>query len=178
MTINIGDRWTAFKRVKRVYHPESGDYLGELIRILALLEVTALQEQTVSAKVVKSFDVIFRGDEVTPFVSDSLDTPQNTSPPGSLQGYIVEVKEQKVLNGPNDVVYLDKGRQHGVSAGDRFNITRTGERTSYFSPGRGVQLPGYIIGQIEVLGAQEITATARVLKSSEAVVKGDRIESP
>ena len=178
ISANIGDRWTAFKRVKRVYHPETGAYLGELIRILGLLEITATQKQAVSARVIESFDVIFRGDEVAPFVSNSLDTSPNTSPSGPLQGYIVEVKEQKVLNGQNDVVYLDKGRQHGVSVGDRFNITRTGERTSYFSPGKGIQLPGHIIGQIEVLGTQEITATARVLQSSEAIVKGDRIESP
>ncbi len=70
------------------------------------------------------------------------------------------------------------GRKHGVSAGDRFNITRPGKKTSLFSPAKGVRLPGYVIGQLEVIGTQELTATAKILNTTEAVVRGDRVLTP
>ena len=174
-----GDRLIVFKRVKKVKHPKTRAKMGELIRINGVLEVRSVQEETVSARIVKSFDVIFRGNEVAHFDSQSL--PFSVSSPVSsnaLTGYIVEVKEQKVLHGQHDIVYLDLGRQQGVSAGDRFNVTRFGKKTSRFSPGKGVQLPGYVIGQVEVIGIQESTATARILQTTDAVIKGDRIQTP
>jgi len=174
-----GDRLIVFKRVKKVKHPKTGAKMGELIRINGVLEVSSVQEETVSARIVKSFDAIFRGNEVTHFNSQSR--PFSLSSPVSsraLTGYIVEVKEQKVLHGQHDIVYLDMGRQQGVSAGDRFNVTRFGKKTSRFSPGKGVQLPGYVIGQVEVIGIQESTATARILQTTDAVIKGDRVQTP
>ncbi len=174
----VGDRLVVFKRAKKVRHPKTGAKLGQLILIQGMLDVLSVQEKVVTTKVVKSFDVIYKGDEVAFFDFGSLHVSMAEGPPPSLQGYIVEVKEKKNLNGQHDVVYLDMGRKHGVSAGDRFNITRPGKKTSLFSPAKGVRLPGYVIGQLEVIGTQELTATAKILNTTEAVVRGDRVLTP
>jgi chemotaxis protein MotB len=173
------DRFIVFKRVKKVKHPKTRAKLGELIRIQGVLEVTSVQSETASARIITSFDAIFRGNEVAAFDGPSLQSSfSSTVSSTPLSGYIVEMKEQKTLNGQHDVVYLDMGRQQGVSPGDRFNVTRSGKKTSRFSPGKGVQLPGYVIGQLEVIGTQESTATARILQANEAVIKGDRVQTP
>lgn len=174
----IGDRWAVYNRVKKVYHPKTDEYMGELVRVVGLLDVEGLHGQTISARVIQSFDAIFKGDEAGPFDIDLLGSEMESFPSGPLTGYIIEVKDQKFLNGQRDVVYLDMGKQHGISTGDRFNIIHEGDKSSLLSKKRDFQFPDYVVGQVEVIGTQDFTSTARVLQTSEAVFKGDRVETP
>jgi len=178
----VGDRYTVYRSVHKVYHPVTGQYLGDLIRILGQTEITGADpnEKTVTSKVITSYDAILPGDYVMspPAPEDSVDQTTPPPPSGPLEGYIVEVKENKVDQALLDVVYLDRGRQDGVRSGDRFTIVRAGEKTSYFSPGRGVPLPRRIIGELQVLSVQDATATAKVVNSTEVIYKGDHFETP
>jgi nucleoid-associated protein YgaU len=178
----VGDRFTVYRSVHKVYHPKTGQYLGDLIRILGQTEITGAdpKEETVTSKVFTSYDAILPGDFIMspPALDDSID--QTAPPPttGPLEGYIVEVKENRVDQAQFDVVYLDRGRQQGVRSGDRFTIIRAGEKTSLFSPGGGVRLPRRSIGELQVLSVQDTTATAKVVISTEVIYKGDHFESP
>lgn len=181
--LRVGDRYTVFRMVRKVYHPRTGKYMGNLIRILGMAEVIGAnpREKTVSAKVLISYDSIQKGDLLMPVeapegASDERATA--VSPSGhELRGVIVEVKEDRVAQAQSDVVYLDRGRQHGVRAGDRFAVVREGQKTDYFSPGGGVRLPRRVIGELEIIAVQEATATAKVLQNTEVIFKGDRFET-
>lgn len=176
---HVGDRYTLYRVARKVYHPKTGKYMGDLIRILGLAEVIGAnpKEKTVSAKVLTSYDVIQKGDALMP-VQVQETSSDETAPSGSpLQGFIVEVKENRVSQAQFDVVYLDRGRQDGVRSGDRFTIVREGEKTSFFSPGKGVRLPQRIIGELQVIAVQDATATAEVLQNTEVINKGDRFET-
>lgn len=178
----VGDRYTVYRSVHKVYHPVTGRYLGNLIQILGQTEITGAdpKEKTVTSKVITSYDAIHPGDLIMspPAPEESVD--QTTPPPPSspLEGYIVEVKDNRVNQALFNVVYLDRGRQDGVRSGDRFTIVRAGEKTSYFSPGKGVRLPRRNIGEVQVLSVQDTTATAKIVKSTEVIYKGDHFESP
>ncbi|MBI3596934.1 MAG: LysM peptidoglycan-binding domain-containing protein [Nitrospirae bacterium] len=178
----VGDRYTVYRSVHKVYHPKTGQYLGDLIRILGQAEITGAdpEEKTVTSKVITSYDAIHPGDFLmsTPTPEDSVDQTTPPPPSGPLEGFIVEVKEDRVDQSQFDVVYLDRGRQQGVRSGDRYAIVRAGEKTSYFSPGKGVRLPRRIIGELQVISVQDATATAKVLKSTEVIYKGDHFETP
>jgi hypothetical protein len=178
----VGDRYTVYRSVHKVYHPVTGKYLGDLIRILGQTEITGAdpKEKTVTSKVITSYDAIHPGDYIMspPAQEDSVEQTTSPSPSGPLEGYIVEVKENRVDQSLLDVVYLDRGRQDGVRSGDRFTIIRAGEKTSLFSPGGGVRLPRRIIGELQVLSVQDATATAKVVNSTEVIYKGDHFETP
>jgi len=152
--------------------------MGELVRVVGLLDIEGLHDQTISARVVRSFDAIFKGDEAAPFDIEFFGLDRGSFPSEPLTGYIIEVKDQKILNGQRDVVYLDMGKQHGISAGDTLNIIHEGDKPSYLSLNKEIQFPDYVVGQVEVIGTQDFTSTARVLQTSEAIFKGDRVETP
>lgn len=179
---HVGDRYTLYRIVRKVYHPKTGKYFGDLIRILGVAEVVGANpnEKTVSAMVLTSYDSIQKGDSLMPAqrqdASSDLTAPSESSS-NSLQGFIVEVKENRVSQSQFDVVYLDRGQQDGVRSGDRFTIVRDGEKTGFFSPGKGVQLPQRIIGELQVISVQDATSTAKVLQSTEVIFKGDRFET-
>jgi chemotaxis protein MotB len=178
----VGDRYTLYRVVRKVYHPKTGKYLGDLIRILGLAEVIGAnpREKTVTAKVLVSYDSIRKGDSLMPSQpQEASSDPASSSEPSNnpLKGFIVEVKENRMAQAQFDVVYLDRGRQDGVRSGDRFTVVREGEKTAFFSPGKGVRLPQRIIGELQVIAVQDVTATAKVIQSSEVLFKGDRFET-
>lgn len=177
---NVGDRLTAFRVVRPVFHPKTGQYLGDLIRILGTMEVTDVQGKTATAVVSKSYDVITKGDPYIPYQpleSAALEVGESQSGP-RLDGYIVEVKEMKVSNAQFDVVYIDKGRRDGLLIGRNFLIFREGEKTPLAFPGGEVQLPRRRVGELQVIAVQDETAVARVVKSSEPITRGDMVETP
>ena len=177
---NVGDRLTAYRVVRQVFHPKTGRYLGDLIRILGTMEVTDVQDKTATAVVSISYDVITKGDPYIPYQPlepAALEIPENPSGP-PLDGYIVEVKEAKVANAQFDVVYIDKGRRDGLLVGRNFLIFREGEKTTFASPGGGVRLPRRRVGELQVIAVQDETAVARVVKSSESITRGDMVETP
>jgi len=179
---NVGDRYTLYRIVRKVYHPKTGKYLGDLVRILGLAEVIGANpdEKTVSAMILASYDSIQKGDSLMPaqVPEASSDRAASSEPSGhKLDGFIVEVKEDRVSQAQFDVVYLDRGQQDGVRSGDRFTVVRDGDRTSRFSPGKGVQLPRRIIGELQVISVQDATSTAKVLQNTEVIFKGDRFET-
>jgi LysM repeat protein len=178
----VGDRYTVYRVSRKVYHPVSGKYLGDLIRILGLAEVTGANphEKTVTAKILVSYDTIYEGDSLMPpqeTMEDIQGAPAQASTGESLQGVIVDVKENNAEHALHDVVYIDHGRQDGVHSGDRFAIIREGKRTSAFSFGGGVRLPQRTIGQLEVISVQDTTATAQITESTEVIYKGDRYQT-
>jgi len=178
----VGDRYTLYRVVRKVYHPKTGRYLGDLIRILGTAEITGAdpKEKTVSSRVLVSYDYIQKGDSLMPPQSPeaSSETVSRSAPPeGRLTGYIVAVKEDRNSQAQHDVVYLDRGRRDGLQTGDRFAVFRAGEKTSIFSPGGGVRLPRRVIGQLQIIAIQDVTATAKVIQSTEVIYKGDYFEA-
>jgi hypothetical protein len=72
----------------------------------------------------------------------------------------VESYRNSLLSGINDVVYLDKGLNDGLEAGDVFSVFST---TSVERP----------IGLLQVISLQPQTSTALILKSEQEITIGD-----
>jgi len=176
---SVGDRLTAYRVVRKVFHPKTGQYLGDLIRILGTMEVTEVQDKTATAVVARSFDVIVKGDRYYAFqpVAAALEVNDIQSGP-HLDGYIVAVKETKVYNAQFDVVYIDKGRRDGVLAGRDFLIFREGKKMRLSSLGREVQLPRRQVGKLQVIAVQDETSVGRIVRSSDPITRGDMVETP
>jgi hypothetical protein len=175
--LSTGDRMVLIRKVRKVYHPQTNRYIGDLYHVLGVAKVTEDKEKIKVAEVTKSFREIGLNDSAVPYglLESTLQTAGEASMEGAAdgdKGYIVEVKEAHETQSISDVVYLDRGVRDGLEKGHRLDVIRMGRAISH-----GDHLPARKIGQVEVLIALDSTSTARVIESTEPIHKGDRIES-
>src|SRR5437773_1845710 len=166
--VRVGDRLTLYRPSKQVYHPFTGARLGRLMVILGILRVTTdTKENVVSTRIERAFDSISPGDHVMPFhLPPEVPAQQTTT--GPLTGVIVDFKQARQVTAQSEIVYIDRGETDGVALGDRFSVIRPGRRLSFTT-----RNPDVVLAEIKVIGLQPRTATAYVLKSTDAVHRGD-----
>lgn len=160
VALTQGTKYALYRKGKKVYHPKTKKYLGNLILILADAEVRETGGPRTTAEIVRSYDYVTIGDRLTP-PPPALPEGGTTAEANSLTGYVVETRETKIANALFDVIYIDKGDKDGVRPGDRFRIKRD-------QP----------VGELKVLAVRDTTATALVTYSSDVILRGDMVEGP
>ena len=164
----MGDRLTLYKPTSPVYHPFTGAFMGHLIAILGIVEITTTPENRVSkARIVRSFDSISPGNFVMPYKLPPP-VPEQSNADGSLSGAILEFKRPQQLTAQGDIVYIDRGAADGVAIGDLFNVIRPGKQGPL-----AIRLPDEKIAELRIIGMQDRTATAMVIMSVDALRRGD-----
>lgn len=181
--VQTGEKYVAYRNVRKVIHPKTKKYIGDLIRILGVIEVSDNRGKVSTAKVVTSFDYITIGDNLMAYeqaisaVSES--ESRNTSKSSAnLKGYIIDVKDEKVANAQFDVVYIDKGLKDGVLPDDSFIVIKEGAIVPpSFSPARGTSFPEQVVAELTVINVRDNTATAKVTNSVKTIERGDFIKA-
>jgi LysM repeat protein len=168
-SVKIGDKYLIFAPVKKVKHPQTGKKLGNLIKVLGILQVIekAPGATQLTARITLSFDSVSKGSMVASYQEPTVfyTVPKNDG--RNIDGYIVDVMDSRSINGHFDMLYLDKGGNDGVKQGDRFMVFIDPLKKGF---------PKKIIGEAMVVLVKDATATAVVRNSTEAIAKGDRIE--
>jgi len=177
--MKVGDRYTILRIIKKVRHPKTGALMGNLVKILGDLKIIAINKETATAEIINSYDYIMKGDRIDSYkeVEIPVIPPDRISSPTGISGYIVETMDMKISNAQWDIVYLDKGLKDGLTAGDRFKVVLSGDKTTLPSTGENIQLPDQVIGEVQILSLQENSSTARIIKSVRDIKRGDMIQS-
>jgi peptidoglycan-associated lipoprotein len=168
--VKVGDRLTLYRPTKQVYHPVTRAPLGRIMVVLGILQVTTeTKENVVSTRIERAFDSISPGDFVMPFQPPpEVPAKQTTSEP--LTGVIVDFKQARLVTAQSEIVYIDRGDTDGVALGDRFSVIRPGRRLSFMTKN-----PDEALAEIKVIGLQPRTATAYVVRSTDAIQRGDMV---
>lgn len=164
----VGDQFTLFRPTIHMYHPVTRDYMGRMVVILGILEISKEPREGVAeARIVRSFDAMGTGDLLRPYEAPPpVPAQQVTS--GPLTGVVLDFKAPRQLTGQSEILYLDKGEADGVALGDRFSVSHRGRRLSPIS-----RDPDQVVAQIKIISLQTRTATAYVLHSTDAIRRGD-----
>ncbi len=163
-----GDLYTVYRRVRKVFHPATGEYFGFVVIRLAVVRVTQADHALTTVEVARSYGVIAPGDPVMRFVPPvSSEEPSQVSDVAELRGMIVELQADKpmTLVSQFDVVYLDRGKGDGLRSGDLLELHRHSQG-----------LPPRKIGQLKVIATEDRTATAMIQGATTRVMKGDRFK--
>jgi hypothetical protein len=162
----LGDQVTLYRPTVPVYHPITGTFMGRLVRILGILEITTPPANlTAEARIVRSFDSISPGDPIMPY-KPAPAVPDQGSPGGPLSGVIVASKEPQKLTAQGDIVFIDRGAEDGVTLGDHFNVSRPGKVKS-------TAPLDHAVGELKIIGLQPRTAMGLVTKSTDFLLSGD-----
>lgn len=164
----VGDLFTVYRRVRKVFHPVTNEYLGFVMNRSAVVKVTAADHALTTVEAVLSYGPISPGDPVMRFVAPVTDIAvSSASNISDLEGMIVELQADRTMTlvSQSNVVYLDRGSEDGLKTGDVLDIQR-----------HSAGLPPRKIGQLRVLSVESHTAAAIVLKANTRVIRGDRFK--
>jgi chemotaxis protein MotB len=164
----IGDLFTVYKRTRKVFHPATGQYLGYLITRLAIVQVVQVDDVLTTARVVRAFGAAAPGDPIAKFSLPSSGEAAAVPASGDINGMVVELQAdlEMTLVAQRNIVYLDRGWEDGLKAGDRLELTRYGGG-----------LPPRQVGEVKVLSTEGRSATALVTKSISRILKGDQFRT-
>jgi len=114
---------------------------GGVVVPVGVARVTELQRRQVLADVIMQFGRIHDGHLALPL--EPFKDPGEVRPTpvdGGLEGVVIAERDLHVLAGPQQIVFINRGRAEGVSAGDVFEV---------FRPAAGV--PGTASEQMQVV---------------------------
>jgi chemotaxis protein MotB len=164
----VGDLFTVFKRTRKVFHPVTGDYMGYLINRLAIVEVIQVDHELTTVRAVRAYGAISPGDPVVKFSLPTQEGSASASDSSDVMGMVVELQSDMgmTLVAQWNIVYLDRGLEDGLKAGDRVELVRFGGA-----------LPPRTMGEVKILSTEARTATALITKAKARILKGDRFRT-
>lgn len=169
--------WVVFKSIKDVFHPKTKMPMGELVYVLGMVRVIDVAEDVATARIVRSLAPIERGDPIT-FIESfiPLNTEKGFAPKIGSEAVIVAVRDDRRNNAQHDVVYIDRGKEAGLTRGDRFIVVHEGKRVAFSKTAlEDTSLPYRKVGTMVVLATQAHTATMKIIQSIEPISKGDTV---
>lgn len=162
----VGDLFTVYRRVRKVFHPATREYLGFITIRLAVVKVTQVDDALVTVEVVRSYAAFAPGDLLHRFVPPVTEREAHSvGDRGDLRGMIVSLQADQpmTLVAQRNVVYLDHGQGAGLISGDLLDIYR-----------KGLGIPSRKVGQLQVISTEDQTATAQIVKSTTRIMVGDQ----
>ncbi|MCE9537128.1 MAG: hypothetical protein K8R65_12055, partial [Nitrospirae bacterium] len=86
-----GDLFTIYKRARKVFHPNTGQYLGHLVNRLAVVQVSHADKGLTTVTIVHAYAAVSPGDPVMKFVLPTEEGVVVGQPSaGDVEGQVVE----------------------------------------------------------------------------------------
>ncbi len=168
-----GDNFAVFRPVRRIEHPITGEPYGYAVKIVGGVQIIDTSPRVTTGQISQAFLPIQRGDYVGPFPESFGARISPTPNETETRGYIIDsVVDVLGPLGEHDLVFIDRGRQHGVRPGNTFSVLDRGDKYTREAGG----LPIEDVGQLMVLDVQETASTAIVTFGLREMSVGDKIQ--
>ncbi|MBL0224365.1 MAG: LysM peptidoglycan-binding domain-containing protein [Geobacteraceae bacterium] len=172
-----GEKFSVFRKDGTVSHPVSNEILGTKITPLGMVQLTDLEKKTSRAIIIKTTQEITPGSYLLPArESKRREIPLKMSAK-ELKGYIVDSYSGIGIIAAGDIVYIDLGSIHGAEPGNMLYVVRDVTIDGSSTTGYTQKLPQELLGAIVILETGKKTATALVVKSIDAIYRGDQLVS-
>ncbi|MCA9484003.1 MAG: hypothetical protein KC553_09735 [Nitrospina sp.] len=190
----VGNEETGVWRKKVDWFDEwmvpQGDAEGNMLRVVGVIDVVAVDENRARAVVVEMMELMPRGAYVTPFPKNlpAMLKKGQRGVSKNLSGYILDHREGYLMASENDIVYIDLGQADNVQPGDRFDIIAASkeEKLEYRSLISALEpmweddprpMMDRTIGELVVVKVGETSSTAMILDGEEPILPGHRVRS-
>jgi hypothetical protein len=172
----IGDRLWIARLDKMIDHPITKTRVGQLVRIAGDVVVTGRRNDQLTVQVVKSYIAINPGDIVIPpFQVLPKNLPVRLT--GKTEGFLIGTAEDAENLTSGEVIYIDRGRKHGVIVGDLFSIYQSAFEYTIGKPIERTDTVQSKLGEAIAAVVTEETTSAVITKSYLAIRVGDKIVS-
>jgi LysM repeat protein len=172
-----GDSFSIFRKDVTVTHPVTSEVMGVKVIPLGTLQVTDVEQKASRAIVTKTTKEISPGSYLMPFQHNRRHEIPLKTTTRDLKGYIVESYSGTSVIAAGDVVYIDLGSAQGAEVGNMLYIVRDVTLDQRYVEGRVDKLPQELLGALVILEVGKKVATALIVKSIDAIYRGDRLVS-
>jgi LysM repeat protein len=172
-----GDKFAVFRMDGTVSHPVSNEILGTKITPLGTIQLTDLEKKTSRAIISTTNQEITPGSYLLPARENKRREIPLKMPIRELKGYIVDSYSGMSVIASGDIVYIDLGTNHGAEPGNMLYVVRDVTIDASSTSGYAEKLPQELLGAIVILESGKKTSTALVVKSIDAIYRGDRLVS-
>jgi len=172
-----GSKYTILRRSNEIKHPVTGDKLGFRVYPLGMIQLTQVTELNSRGIISSSFKEIEPGDLLVPYQSVKRRAVALKMTSKLLRGVIVESTNANTAIAAGDVVYLDLGASQGAEPGNLMYVIRKVEIEKMLVDRYVGQLPNEVVGAVVIVEAGQNTSTAIVVKSIDAIFKGNEVVS-
>ncbi|MCE5195343.1 MAG: LysM peptidoglycan-binding domain-containing protein [Nitrospiraceae bacterium] len=161
---NIGDKFYIIRSTGYIKHPKTNEKLGNLITVLGIAEIIGKDNGATKAKVLKAFNEIVTGNlldkyyEVEPVMEEA-----NPRKP-DIKASIIAIQFQKNIGGQSDILFIDKGKNHGLETGDMLKVIAYDKDTK-----------SRYTGTIQLINVKNSTSTALIRTSEIDIKTGDDV---
>ncbi|MDO3378950.1 LysM peptidoglycan-binding domain-containing protein [Geoalkalibacter halelectricus] len=173
-----GDRFTLFHLGDRVRHPHTNESLGYLVTDLGTIQITDIHPQVASAEIIEAQREILRGAKLRPYQAPNreIELKEAVAP---LAGTIIGSDDRNLALGQNMIAYIDLGADDGLQPGNLMIISRPRKATEIAQQMRTgpLELPEIVLGAGVVLETRGRTASLLIVKSVDAINRGDRVHA-
>lgn len=172
-----GEKFNIFRDEGAVSHPVTNEILGKKMIPLGRLQLTDLETKASRGIITQNFKEITSGSYLFPVKKDSRREVPLKKASRELKGYIVESNSGTMIIAAGDIVYIDLGSSQGAEPGNMLYVARDVVLDKQYTEGRVDRLPQELLGAVVILETGKKTATALVVKSIDAIYKGDKLIS-
>ena len=170
--VHVGDRFTVVRPSQDVRDPETHHRIGVFVDRVGWIEVTSVHPESSEALIRESHSELHRGDRVIPHVEPSPAIEVRPSAP-QVEGQVALTRDGRRETGRFEVVYLNRGTDHGLGVGTPLEVFRSFDDKRDPVTGQRRALPDDVIGSLLVLSAEPTTAVAVVTHSNGEIERGD-----
>ncbi|GEM_PF-762383 len=124
--VRLEDRYVVYRMERPVTHPITGKRIGYKINFLGEAEVINTRKKLVTMVLTKAHSEMARGDLVTN-VFEPLSMVKPVKNTVQHVATVVDFHHETVATGQYSYVYIDRGAEHGVKRGNRFEIVWRGD---------------------------------------------------
>ncbi|NVN89801.1 MAG: LysM peptidoglycan-binding domain-containing protein [Desulfuromonadales bacterium] len=172
-----GEKFSIFHDEGTVSHPVTNENMGKKIIPLGSLQLTDVEQKASRAIITKNYKEISPGSYLMPYRNGRSHEVTLKMTSRDLKGYIIESYSGTQCIAAGDIVYIDLGSNQGAVPGNMLYIVRDVTLDKSITQGRVERLPQELLGALVILETGKKTATALVVKSIDAIYRGDKLIS-
>jgi dTDP-4-dehydrorhamnose reductase len=158
-----------------VKDPATNDLIGWRVASLGTLNLVELKAKNSKALITQSYSEIGNGAYLMPYRERRREVALKAASK-FLRGYIVESRDGNITIGSGDCAYVNLGKSNGLKIGNLLYVVRPVQADNFKANGEIGELPMNVIGAMVVVEIGEKTSTCLIVKSTEAIYRGDKVE--
>lgn len=162
--------YDVYRPLAQLKDRHQGYELGQKLQRLGTIKGHSSHANVSTAHIMTQQQELRPGDKVLPRATEKTGPPTYYPKPGPslTQAYILSLTGQASMVGAGGVVFINKGRHHGLSLGDVYGVARADHLGS----------PPLEVGRIMIFQLEELTSRAWVLSAQQEIRLQDSLFVP